>query len=165
LAGKTAAPTVGNPRLNGAGPRPAAFPLLRVDFASTQRLAELAQSIFGDLLPARIKTGWWWTHGLTRTLVDLRGLEQMLYDMTDNPQLMHRLMALFSQGTMACWTPCKPPACFFSTAMAPTSVRAAWAGRTSCPPRASVARCARRICGRWVKARNRSASRRVCSPS
>ena len=77
------------------------FPLLRVDFAATQRLAELAQSIFGDLLPARIKTSWWWTHGLTRTLVDLRGLEQMLYDMSDNPQLMHRLMALFSQGTMA----------------------------------------------------------------
>jgi hypothetical protein len=77
------------------------FPVLRVDFAATQRLAELAQSIFGDLLPAQIKTSWWWTHGLTRTLVDLRGLEQMLYDMSDNPLLMHRLMALLSQGTLA----------------------------------------------------------------
>ena len=77
------------------------FPLLRVDFAATQRLAELAQSIFGDLLPARVKTSWWWTLGLTQTLVYLRGLEQMLYDMSDNPLLMHRLMALLSQGTAA----------------------------------------------------------------
>ena len=77
------------------------FPLLRVDFAATHRLAELAQVIFADLLPARIKTSWWWTLGLTQTLVYLRGLEQMLYDMTDNPRLMHRLMGLLSQGTAA----------------------------------------------------------------
>ncbi len=77
------------------------FPLLRVDFPATQRLAELAHSIFGDLLPARIKTSWWWTLGLTQTLVYLRGLEQMLYDLTDNPRLMQRLMALLSQGTAA----------------------------------------------------------------
>jgi len=77
------------------------FPLLRVDFDATQRLLELAQSIFGDLLPAQIKTSWWWTLGLTQTLVYLRGLEQMLYDMSDNPLLIHRLMALLSQGTSA----------------------------------------------------------------
>jgi hypothetical protein len=77
------------------------FPLLRVDFAATQHLAVLAESIFGDLLPARIKTSWWWTLGLTQTLVYLRGLQQMLYDMIDNPRLMHRLMALLSQGTAA----------------------------------------------------------------
>jgi hypothetical protein len=77
------------------------YPLIRVDFEGTQRLAELANSCFGDLLPVRVKTSWWWTVGLTQTLVYLRGLEQMLYDMTDNPALLHRLMALLSGGTLA----------------------------------------------------------------
>jgi hypothetical protein len=76
-------------------------PVLRIDFDATQRLAALADEIFGDLLPVRIKTGWFWTVGLTQTLVYLRGLEQMLFDLAENPTLMHRLMGILSRGTLA----------------------------------------------------------------
>jgi hypothetical protein len=77
------------------------FPIIRVDFAATQCLADAASEIFGDILPVRVRTSWFWTNGLTKTLVHLRGLEQMLYDMSDNPALIHHLLGLLSQGTLA----------------------------------------------------------------
>jgi hypothetical protein len=76
-------------------------PTIQIDFEATQRLAELASSTFGDLLTVRIKTGWWWTLGMTWTLANLRGLEQMMLDMMDNPGLLHRLMSILSNGTQA----------------------------------------------------------------
>jgi len=77
------------------------FPHLDVDYPATQRLAGLAESILGDTLRVRIKTAWWWSLGLTRTLIELRGLEQFMYDLTDNPRLAHRLMAALRDGTLA----------------------------------------------------------------
>jgi hypothetical protein len=77
------------------------FPHITVDHEATQRLAELAESIFGDRLTVRIKLSWWWTLGLTQTLIELRGLDQFMYDLADNPDLAHRLMAFLRDGTMA----------------------------------------------------------------
>lgn len=77
------------------------FPRISVDFDATERRAALARACFGDLLSVRIKTAWWWTLGMTWTLANLRGLEQMMYDMIDNPTLIHRLMALLRDGTLA----------------------------------------------------------------
>lgn len=74
-------------------------PILRVDFEGTQQVAALAEDTLGDLLPVRLRPNWYWSFGLTRVLVLLRGLEQMLFDMSDAPEMMHRLMALLSQGT------------------------------------------------------------------
>jgi hypothetical protein len=76
-------------------------PLLRVDFDATNRMANLADEILGDLLPVRVKTSWWWSVGMTRTLAELRGLEQIMYDMVDAPALIHRLMAALRDGTLA----------------------------------------------------------------
>ncbi len=77
------------------------FPQITVDHEATQRLAELAESIFGDRLTVRVKLSWWWTLGLTQTLIELRGLDQLMYDLADNPDLAHRLMAFLRDGTMA----------------------------------------------------------------
>jgi hypothetical protein len=77
------------------------LPEIRIDYGATHRLAELAEEIFGDLLTVRIKTLWWWSLGMTRTLVELRGLQQIMFDMIDNPDLVHRLMTILRDGTLA----------------------------------------------------------------
>lgn len=77
------------------------YPVVQVDFAGTEMLAALAADIFGDVLPVRVRTSWWWTLGMTWTLASLRGLEQLMFDMVDNPDLVHSLMALLRDGTLA----------------------------------------------------------------
>lgn len=75
-------------------------PEILLDPEGTLQLIGLAQHTLGDLLTVRRRTSWWWTLGLTQSLVYLRGLNQMLYDMTDNPKLMHRLMAHLRDSTL-----------------------------------------------------------------
>jgi hypothetical protein len=77
------------------------FPELTIDHAATTQRAAQADEIFGDLLPVRIKTQWWWTLGMTWTLVNLRGLMQIMYDMVDEPDNLHELMALLRDGHLA----------------------------------------------------------------
>ncbi len=77
------------------------YPCLRVDYPATQDRLALAQQIFGDLLTVRQKTIWWWSLGMTWTLVNLRGLQQIILDMVEHPDLLHRLMSLLRDGTLA----------------------------------------------------------------
>ncbi len=77
------------------------YPTVRVDFAGTARLTALAAETLGDLLTVRVKTSWWWTTGMTWTLADLRGLEQLMLDMVERPAMLHRLMGFLSDGTGA----------------------------------------------------------------
>lgn len=77
------------------------FPEVSVDERATAETMELAEETFGDLLTVRLKSVWWWTLGLTQTLVFLRGLQQIMLDMVDNPEGLHRLMAFLRDGTMA----------------------------------------------------------------
>lgn len=77
------------------------IPKIEVDCEATDRVAELADEVFGDLLNVRVKTSWWWSLGMTWMLVALRGMEQMMYDLIDRPDLIHRLMAILRDGTMA----------------------------------------------------------------
>jgi len=77
------------------------FPQITVDYEATQELLHLAQETFGDILQVRLKTVWWWSFGMTQTLVYLRGLEQIMYDMVDCPDELHRLMAFLRDGHAA----------------------------------------------------------------
>jgi hypothetical protein len=77
------------------------FPQITVDYEATQELLQLAQETFGDILQVRLKTVWWWSFGMTQTLVYLRGLEQIMYDMVDCPDELHRLMAFLRDGHKA----------------------------------------------------------------
>jgi hypothetical protein len=76
-------------------------PQIIVDYDATHELAGLAAGIFGDLLPVRIKTSWYWSVGMTVTLMELRGLDRVMLDMVENPSLVHRLMAFLRDGTAA----------------------------------------------------------------
>jgi hypothetical protein len=77
------------------------FPIIEVDWEASRRVLNLANDVFGDVLPAQQRTSWLWTLGLTSTLVNLRGLEQIMYDMVDEPELLHELMAFLRDGTLA----------------------------------------------------------------
>jgi hypothetical protein len=77
------------------------YPEIRVDYDATEKLKGMAEQIFGDILTVRAKTQWWWSLGMTRLLAELRGLQQVMFDMYDNPDLIHRIMTILQDGTMA----------------------------------------------------------------
>ena len=77
------------------------FPEIIVDRESTRRVIALAEEILGDLLTVRLRGKWWWSLGMTWTLVNLRGLVQIMYDTYDSPEKLKELMAFLSAGTLA----------------------------------------------------------------
>jgi hypothetical protein len=76
------------------------FPVIEVDHEMTDKILAIAKDLFADVLTVRLKTLWWWSLGMTRTLVNLRGLTQIMYDMVDRPDDVHRLMAFLRDGTL-----------------------------------------------------------------
>lgn len=73
------------------------FPRLKsavhtVDRESTRADLELATSLFGDLLPSRLRGRDWWTSGLTADAIKLIGLETLMLAPYDQPEGLHRLM-------------------------------------------------------------------------
>ncbi|MHC4179606.1 MAG: hypothetical protein ACYSWU_19005 [Planctomycetota bacterium] len=77
------------------------FPEITVDYPTSERLLALARETFDGVLQVRQKTMWWWTLGMTWTLVNLRGLEQVMIDMCDHPAGLHRLMGVLRDGHLA----------------------------------------------------------------
>ena len=77
------------------------YPTISIDYDSTEMMVNLAEEVFRGLLKVRLKGVWWWSLGMTRTLVDLRGLTQILLDMYDYPDELHQLMAFLRDGYLA----------------------------------------------------------------
>ena len=76
------------------------FRELTVDRAATRANLDLAKELLGDLVPVVQYNSFWWTVGLTWSLVTLRGLEQVMMDLYDNPRFVHRMMAFLRDDTM-----------------------------------------------------------------
>ncbi len=65
------------------------------DREATNRKGDFLAETLGDILNVQRRGGVpFWTAGLTMDLIFLRGLEQMMMDMYDHPNELHRLMAL-----------------------------------------------------------------------
>lgn len=77
------------------------FPEINVDSDATDRIENITSEIFEGLLTVRVKTLWWWSLGVTRLLVELRGLQQIMYDVYQDPEILHRIMTVLRDGTMA----------------------------------------------------------------
>ena len=77
------------------------YPIITVNYEATDRVVELANDVLGDILPVRLRTAWWWTLGMTWTLVNIRGLQQIMLDMFDYPDELHRLIAFLRDGHLA----------------------------------------------------------------
>jgi hypothetical protein len=76
------------------------YPEILVDYPMTNRILNLAQEVFGELLDVRLRGIWWWTLGMTWDFIKLRGLENFMVDMYDRPEWVHRLMAFLRDGTL-----------------------------------------------------------------
>jgi len=67
---------------------------VEIDRDETARHLHLANDILGDLLTVRAQGRLFFSVGLTQSLIELRGLEQVMVDMYENPGLLHDLMVL-----------------------------------------------------------------------
>lgn len=76
------------------------FRSVTVDHEATARRAGLAEEVLGDILRVRVQGSLFWTCGMTWTLINLRGLQQVMLDMYEDPGLLHRLMAFLRDATM-----------------------------------------------------------------
>ncbi len=77
------------------------FPSISVDYEATNSLLSLTKKVLGDLLTVRLKGRWWWSVGMTGTLVNLRGLQQIMFDVYDYPEELHQLMGILRDGLLA----------------------------------------------------------------
>ncbi len=77
------------------------FPSISVDYEATNSLLSLTKKVLGDLLTVRLKGRWWASLGMTWTLVNLRGLQQIMFDAYDYPEELHQLMGILRDGTLA----------------------------------------------------------------
>ncbi len=76
------------------------LPELHIDLETSRAAETLARETFAGLLQVRLSGFWWWSLGLTLDLSLWRGLEQVMYDMMDRPQLVHRLMGILRDGNL-----------------------------------------------------------------
>ena len=61
---------------------------------------ETAKDLFDGILRVELYHPWWWSLGLTMQYIYLRGLENFMLDLYDNPDGVHRLMAFLRDGTL-----------------------------------------------------------------
>ena len=77
------------------------FQKIEVDYERTDQLYNLAREVFSDILKVELEGYWWWSFGLTWSLVNLRGIEQVMLDMYDHPQELHQLMAFLRDESLS----------------------------------------------------------------
>lgn len=82
------------------------FHLLKPRTFSVNREATLAhkarlEEVVGDILPVRLRGGYWWTLGMTNPAIDLIGLEPLMLFMYDDPAGLHRLMRFLCDDHLA----------------------------------------------------------------
>jgi hypothetical protein len=82
------------------------FHLLKPRTFGVNREATLAhqgrvEELLGDLLPVRLRGGFWWTLGMTNPAIDLIGLGPLMLFMYDDPQGLHRLMRFLCDDHLA----------------------------------------------------------------
>jgi hypothetical protein len=74
------------------------FPEISHDIAATRAQLELHQELFGDILAVRSKGIFHHSYHLMNQYTALRGLEEVLVDMIENPGWVHEAMAFFAEG-------------------------------------------------------------------
>ncbi|SNS13360.1 hypothetical protein SAMN05446037_1004231 [Anaerovirgula multivorans] len=75
-------------------------PRIDIDYATTEKVLEIAHEVFDGILEVRLQTVWFWSVGLTDEYVFLRGMEKLMFDFYDSPDKVHEIMALLFKGTM-----------------------------------------------------------------
>jgi len=71
-----------------------------VDYEKTNKFLELAHDVFDGILNVSIQNAWWYSDGLTDEVVNLRGIENLMYDFYDYPDELHALLAFLRDERM-----------------------------------------------------------------
>lgn len=66
----------------------------------TKNAIDFYEDLFGDILKVRIKNGYWWSLGLTRDFIALRGYDNFYMDLIDDEENVHKLMSILSKGAL-----------------------------------------------------------------
>lgn len=75
------------------------YPRMKVDEETTNTAFEAVSSVFGDILPVEIHCSTPYNHvNLISAATMLRGIQQLMLDMYDRPEWVHRLMRLLADG-------------------------------------------------------------------
>ena len=74
------------------------FPVVSYDEEGTKRDLEQAQDLLGDILEVKLKGVSHVSFHLMSLYTGLRGLEQVMWDMCDNPNMLHEAMAFLEEG-------------------------------------------------------------------
>ena len=74
------------------------IPTVVYDEAATLRDLAMAQDLFGDILHVRLSGVRHVSFHFSSLYIHLRGLEPMLMDMMDEPEMVHEVMAFFEKG-------------------------------------------------------------------
>ena len=73
-----------------------------VNREGTLKHKEYLDDVFGDILTIELGCGgFWWSLGMTWTLIELIGLENMMLAMVDQPEGLHRMMAFLRDDNLA----------------------------------------------------------------
>ncbi|ONI44252.1 hypothetical protein AN641_05685 [Candidatus Epulonipiscioides gigas] len=73
------------------------FRTITHDKEASAKNKELAEEIFGDILKVEHRGEQCWTLGITWEVIKLIGLEDLMINMYDDPEGLHKLMAWFTQ--------------------------------------------------------------------
>jgi len=76
------------------------LPTYTYNEAKTKQALARTQEALGDVMEVRLTCGVPLGAGLGGTAAYLRGLEQLMYDMVDRPDLVHRLMSHLQKGVL-----------------------------------------------------------------
>ena len=76
-------------------------PELSIDFDKSKHLYGVAREIFDGAIKVRQHSVWYWSLGLTDEYAFLRGMENLLYDFYDEPDNVHKVMEILTEGTLA----------------------------------------------------------------
>ena len=74
-----------------------------IDEEATARKLEQVRDAVGDIItvaPSRRPHFWTWHADISNNLAYLRGLEQIMWDMIDNPEWLHRLLGFMRDGVL-----------------------------------------------------------------
>ncbi|MDH7570165.1 MAG: hypothetical protein QHJ73_11335 [Armatimonadota bacterium] len=78
-------------------------PRHEIDEEATARAVARTEELLGDILTVNVdrKPAWWlWSADLSTDLGKLRGIENFMLDMHDNPDGLHRLLKFMSEGVL-----------------------------------------------------------------
>lgn len=71
-----------------------------INWEESEKLMELAHSVFDGILTVRRKNTWWWTLGLCWDYVNLRGMEDFMCDFLTEPEWVERMLDLLCEGKL-----------------------------------------------------------------